>query len=274
MEDRPIIKKLAEFGSFSIGSVYLLVGVIAILSLFGEAEDDADEERIVDFLLDLPLGEVLITLIILGLVGYIIWRVFEAFKDPYNFGSDWKGLGKRAGIALSASGYAIIAFSAAQVLIGEGGNGEEDQQVMVAQVLNWQAGPWIIGAVGLITIFAGIVQFKFVIQGDYNKRLDIDHFTSNQLKGVHTLAYAGYFARGIILLVLGYFFMRAAINLDPEAVGDTDSAFDFIGGGWLGNIFFFVVAAGTISYGFLMFIFGLHYKFRKEDDNSYKEENE
>lgn len=273
MKNSPVIKKLAEFGCFSIGTVYILVGSIAIFSLFGEADDNADEERIVDFLLELPLGEVVIILIVLGLAGYIFWRIFEAFKDPYDFGSDWKGIGKRAGIALSASGYAIIAFSAVQVLMGEGGNGEEEQQIMVAQVLSWEAGPWIIGAVGLITILAGFVQFKFVIQGDYNKRLDIHHFSSVQKKAVHSLAYAGYFARGIILLVLGYFFMEAAINSDPEAVGDTDSAFDFLGGGLLGNAFFFIVAAGTISYGILMFIFGLHYKFRKESDKSYKEEN-
>ncbi len=261
-----VVYKLARFGCYSLGIVYVLVGGIAISSLFKMADDAADEERIIYFLLDLPLGWLIILFVVIGLTGYIIWRLFEAFTDPYDFGNAPEGLMKRAGVAISAGAYGAMAYSTVNVAIEKSGgmeSGEASQQLMVGQVLEWWAGSWLVGAAGLITFVVGLVQFRFVIQGQYNKRLDINHFTSLQKKGIHTLAYAGYFARGIILLILGYFLFKAGINSNPYAVGDTDSAFDFIGGGLFGNIMFFLVALGTACYGFLMFVLGSFYKFRK-----------
>lgn len=81
----------------------------------------------------------------------------------------------------------------------------------------------------------------------------------------HIFAWAGYLARGVILAVIGYFLISAAITADPEEVGDTDSAFDFLGSmGTLGNIAFIAIAAGTICYGLYMIINGIYYSFQKD----------
>jgi hypothetical protein len=265
-------QKLARVGCVSIGVVYILVGIMAILSLLRLGEANADEQRIINFLLDLPLGEVLIGGIAGGLIAYIIWRFFEAYTDPYNFGDDKKGLFKRTGIALSGLGYGVIVFSAIRILTGNGGNGEEEQQLVVQQVLQWPAGRWLIGATGAITALTGLVQFTYVYGGDYHKRLHLSQLSSFQARSIHALAWAGYVARGIILLILGYFFLRAAVNLEPEAVGDTDTAFDFIGGGTLGDAVFFMVALGTISYGLFMFVCSYLYKFEREEHGSGKDD--
>ncbi|EJF08660.1 DUF1206 domain-containing protein [Pontibacter sp. BAB1700] len=261
---RKIAQWLARYGCVSIGLVYVLLGSMAILSLFGRSEDDADEERALDYLLEYTLGEILVWVVLIGMVGYITWRVFEAITDPYEFGKDLKGIGKRVGVALSGVGYGLIAFSAYEVLNGGGGNSEEEQQLMIARILAWDAGPWLVGAAGVVTMLTGLVQFQYVIQGAYNKRLDLGELEQHKKRIIHTLAWAGYFARGIILLVLGYFLLRGAIKQDENAVGDTDSAFDFIGGGTVGDTAFFLVALGTICYGFFMFIFSVFYKFRRD----------
>jgi hypothetical protein len=264
---KPYVEKLARFGCYSIAGVYMLVGIMAILSFMGLADADADEERILDVILDIPFGEVLIALMIAGLLGYVTWRVFEAYTDPYNFGSDKKGIAKRAGIALSAVGYILVAFAATQILIqGGGGNGEEDQQSMVAQVLDFPGGAWLIGLVGAATGLAGLVQFKYVAGGDYIKRINLKSMQEWMKTATHILAWAGYLARGIILAIIGYFLISAAVKGDPEEVGDTDSAFDFIGDfGTVGHIIFIAVALGTISYGLFMIINGYFYSFEDED---------
>jgi hypothetical protein len=257
---------LARFGSASIGAVYVLVGVIALLSLLGVADGGADEEQIMELVKDVPAGEVMIWGVIAGMFGYIIWRIFESITDPYEFGSHMKGVMTRTGIALSGFGYAIIAFSAIQVLLGNG-EGEEGQQSMVAQVLDLPLGPWIVGAAGAIAGAAGLVQVKFVYEGSYNKRLDVDHFSSKQMVAIHIMAWAGYIARGVILGMIGFLIIKAAIQHDPEEVGDTDSAFDAIGDlGAIGHVIFALVALGTITYGLFMFIFARHYKFKKENE--------
>jgi hypothetical protein len=263
---KPYAEKLAVYGCYSIAVVYIMVGTMAILSYLGILVAKADEERIVGVILDLPLGWLLLVLIVAGMAGYVLWRIFESVTDPYNFGSDFGGIAKRTGIALSAGGYVLIGFAAIRILLsGEGGNGEEDQQMMVAQVLNWPGGAWLIGFIGAITGFAGLIQFKYVAGGEYKKRLKFHAMSNAMESAIHIFAWAGYIARGIILSVIGYFFISAAIKSDPEEVGDTDSAFDFLGDfGTIGHVAFFAVAIGTISYGLYMILNGYFYSFKED----------
>ncbi|AHM60128.1 hypothetical protein D770_09355 [Flammeovirgaceae bacterium 311] len=271
---KQLVHKLARYGCFSIGLVYLMVGVIALLSLLGVKDGGADEDSILNFLMGIPMGPVLIWGIIGGLIGYIVWRVFEAITDPYEFGSHLKGIGQRTGIALSGFGYGVIAYSAITYLLGtgNGGDGEREQQLMVSEVLQWPAGSWLVGAAGLVVAFTAFVQFKFVIDGDHNPRLAIEHLSAAKKKWIHILAWAGYFARGIILLVLAYFILKAAITSNPFEIGNTDTAFDFIGKGIIGHTLFVLVGLGTIAYGLFMFVFGYFYSFRKGKTGPYTQQ--
>ena len=267
---KPYAEKLAIYGCYSIAAVYILIGVMAILSFMGILVAKADEERIVGVLLDLPLGWLIIVIIVAGMAGYVLWRIFESVTDPYNFGNSFAGIAKRVGIGLSAAGYVMIGYAAIQILItGEGGNGEDDQQMMVAQVLSYSGGAWMIGLAGVVTGFAGLFQIKYVAGGEYKKRLKFHAMSTWIEKAVHLFAWAGYIARGIILSVIGYFFISAAIHSDPEEVGDTDSAFDFLGDfGTIGHVAFIAVAIGTIAYGLYMILNGFFYSFEEEGVNA------
>lgn len=266
---RHIVHILARYGCFSIGMVYLTVGIIAILSFLKMSKDAADEARMVEILMDLPLGEVLLWIMIIGLGGYIAWRVFEAVTDPYEMGGDSFGLAKRTGIALSGLGYVIVAYTAIQIITGNSNGSEEETQLFIAEVFTWTGGRWLVGVSGLVTAITGVIQFFYVAKGNYIQRIHMNEFSTGWAKVVHGLAWAGFCARGVLLLVLGYFFVKAAIQVDPSEVGDTDSAFDFIGAGGstLGDISFILVACGTIAYGFFMFVFGIFHQFKKEYDD-------
>jgi hypothetical protein len=80
-------------------------------------------------------------------------------------------------------------------------------------------------------------------------------------KILHGLAWYGYAARGVILCVLGYFLLTAGMTHDAAAAGDTDTAFDFIGGGLVGDSAFFLVALGTVAYGVFMYCCAAYYRF-------------
>jgi high-affinity Fe2+/Pb2+ permease len=261
------LKKLAIFGCYSIAAVYALVGVMAILSFMGLPEDAADEERIINILMDFPFGEVVVILIIAGLAGYVLWRFYEAFTDHYNYGSGFSALARRTGIASSALGYVIIAWAALQVLINGQSNGEEDQQQLIARVFEFPAGQWLVGLAGTVLGFAGLIQIKYVASGEYKQRIDLDSMSHRLQTITKILAWTGYLARTVILLVLGYFLLSAAIHLNPEEAGDTDTAFDFLGSfGTVGHIMFNVVAVGTISYGIFMVLHGYYYSFEEEQN--------
>jgi hypothetical protein len=258
----PAARVLARIGLFSIGTIYVLIGVWAMLALLRVANPAADEQRIMHRMTELPLGVALIAGLAFGTVAYVLWLLFQAIFDPYKFGKRLKGVGERIGIALSALAYGKIASAAVSVLLGGGAHGQEERQRFAGQVLDWPAGRWLVGAAGLAVGIVGLFQIKYVYDGDHLQQLDVSKLSRPARVAVAGLAWAGYGARCAILVVLGWFLLHAAWSFNAKDVGDTDSAFNFLGlgGGALGNALFSVVALGTIGYGLFLYVNGVCFR--------------
>ena len=252
----------------SIGTVYVLIGVWAILALLRVADPAADEQRILHRILHLPFGEVFIAAIAAGTTGYILWLIFEAVFDPYKFGNTLKGAVERIGIGLSSFAYGLIVSAAVRVLLGDGATSERRQQHLVATVLHWPAGRWLIAAAGLVVAFTGLYQLKYVYDGDHERRLDMERHGKAARRAVNVLGWAGYGARCAILLVIAGFLIHAAYSFNPRQVGDTDAAFNVLGlgGGMAGDVLFSAVALGTIAYGVVMYVNAVYFDFGEEQE--------
>lgn len=263
---RTLLHFLARFGSFCIGTVYILIGIWALLALIRWAKPAADEGRILNRFMDFPMGNVFIAGLAAGIFGYAVWAVYEAVRDPYDFGSRWIGMVERVGVALGALVYGSLAYTAGMALLGHGGHGEQRQRILAARVLEWPAGEWLIGGVGLALVAAGLFQIKYVAGGGHRQRLRMDSAPAFLRTAAHVLAWGGFIARCVILLVLGGFLLKAAWTSDPGAVGDTDSAFDFLGlgGSTLGDSVFTLIALGTIGYGIFLYIHSVYFHFAKD----------
>ena len=129
---------------------------------------------------------------------------------------------------------------------------------MVAGWLENDWGPGVISAIGIIIMVTALVLVFYGFSKRFIEAINVKGFTKVQKNLLHGLAYAGYLSRGIILGIIGFSFLRAAIKHNSNSVVNTDKAFDFIGD-HVGHIFFILVAAGTICYGLYMFVLGLHY---------------
>lgn len=261
-EKRVFIHYFPIYGCVSTGVIYVAIGVFALLSLLKLKDGGADESSLFVFLNDYLAGKILIWVILAGTLSYITWRIYETIKDPYNYGKDWKGTAQRTGIALSTIADALIAFAAIEVLLGISNikaDGEpEEQRQMVGDLLNENLGEWLVIAIGAIILITAVVQFYYGITRGYKERLDIAHFSKKMKHLVHFMAWAGYFARGIILGIIGFFFIKAGISEDAQFIVNTDKAFNFLGEN-VGHLAFVLVAAGTIFYGLFMFALGATY---------------
>lgn len=258
-------RPLARYGCASIGTVYVLVGTLALLALAGILTGQADEDRMIYVVLDVPGGALLVWAIIVGLLGYVLWRTVEALTDPHELGSDIVGVGKRLGIAVSATTYGLLALSAARIALG-GGSGrgdasEQAQEQLVARVFEWPGGVWLVGLAGVIVVSVAVGQVVIASRRGYARWIRLERCAAGMRRVIRTVAWYGYSARAAILAVLGYFLLQAAAQHDPSAVGDTDTAFDFIGGGVVGDSAFFVVALGTVAYGVFMYLNAAYYQF-------------
>ncbi|HKZ37374.1 MAG TPA: DUF1206 domain-containing protein [Chryseolinea sp.] len=261
------IRYLPIYGSISTGIIYLGIGVIAILSFLKIKEGGADESSLLAYLNNYMVGKVFIWIILLGTVSYIIWRFYEAIQDPYGYGKKRDGMVKRIGIALSTVADALIAYSAMQVLLGissaQADGSPEEERMMVSNLFQESWGRWLVMFVGSVVLMAAVLQFLYGITRGYKERLNITQFGPTKKKVIHIFAWVGYLARGIIVGIIGFFLIKAAILKDAQHVVNTDKAFDFIGD-HIGHLCFILVALGTICYAFFMFLLGATYDSDKD----------
>jgi len=261
-EKKSFVRYLAVYGCISTGLIYTAIGVIAILSFLKMKKGGADESDLLIFLNDFVAGKIIIWIILLGTASYICWRFYEAFTDPYEYGKDMKGVAKRTGIALSTIADGLIIYSAIQALLkGSGGevNGPlGEQQQMIAGLLQERWGNLLIICLGTVITITAAVQFFYGITKGYRERVNLARFKKSIKFAIHFLAWIGYATRGIILGIIGFFFIKAGVLENAQFVVNTDKAFDFIGDE-VGHLFFILAALGTIFYGLFMFALGATY---------------
>lgn len=266
-EKRTFTTYLALYGCVSTGLVYTAVGVIAILSFLQLKQGGADESSLVAYLDQYLVGRLAIWFILLGMISYIIWRIYQAAKDPYAYGKDAKGLAQRTGIALSSIADGLIAFTALQALFSIGQLEESGppvtQRQMMDNLMQKSWGDWVVVGIGVVIALTALVQFAYGITRGYREKMNIDHLAPWAKGSIHVAAWAGYGARGIILGIIGFFFIKAGITQNARYIVNTDKAFDFIGD-QVGHLYFILVALGTISYGLFMATLGFYFDSDKD----------
>ena len=255
------------YGCIATGIIYGAIGVIAILSFLKIRHGGADESSLMVILDDYIIGKIIIWIILLGTICYIIWRFYETIKDPYDYGKDMKGIAKRCGIALSTVADILIVYAAIRVLFGTGNfqrDGQpEEERSLVGNMLDQNNGQSLVIGIGVVYFATAVVQFLYGITRGYKERVDIARFSSIFRNTIHLLAWAGYAARGIILGITGFFFVKAGVTEDAQHIVNTDKAFDFIGD-HIGHVYFILVAAATICYGLFMIAQGIFYDTDKD----------
>jgi hypothetical protein len=260
--NKTFVHYLPVYGCASTGMIYVGIGIIAILSFLKIKHGGADESSLLLFLYGFLVGKLFFWIILTGTISYIIWRIYETIHDPYQYGKGRGGIAKRTGIALSTVADAFIVFSAIQVIVGRGNIKEDGQPVALRSLVSnimkesWGEG-FIIGA-GIVIFVTAVVQFVYGVTRGYKERMDIKNFSRDKKEVIHLFAWVGYLARGIILGIIGFFFVKAGITKNAGLVVNTDKAFDFIGDD-VGHLWFILVAVGTIFYGLFMFSLAVAY---------------
>jgi hypothetical protein len=264
---RAFVHYLPIFGCIATGIIYTTIGVIAMLSFLKVRHGGADESSMLAILNDYVIGKVFIWTILLGTGSYIVWRIHESITDPYGYGSGMKGVAKRTGIALSSMADVLIVYAGIRVLLGVGNiqlDGQpEEERAMVRSLLQHSWGRASVICMGSVISITAVIQFLYGVTRGYKERVDMDHFRPVIRNTIHFLAWAGYFARGIILGITGFFFIKAGVLVNARYVVNTDKAFDFIGDE-AGHLFFILAAVGTMCYGLFMFALGGTYDTDKD----------
>lgn len=210
--------RLARAGLAAQGVSYALVGGLAIRVAVGDGGRTTDRQGAFRTLADESSGRVLLVLLAVGFVGYALWRLAEGLLDRDGDGDDAKGLARRAADLGKAAIYLGLTASVVRVLAGSGGSGGSEQQ-RTAGVLGWPGGRWLVGAAGVAVLGAALWVAYRGIARKFEKKLR-DDMSPGARRWVCRLGVVGLCARGVVLGIVGWFLVRAAVQFDPqEAVG-------------------------------------------------------
>ncbi|QCR22197.1 DUF1206 domain-containing protein [Pontibacter sp. SGAir0037] len=253
------VERFAKFGLTAKGIVYCLVGTIAFMAAFrinGNSTEDASRSSVFSFILQQPFGQVLLALIAVGLLCFALWRIIQAVKDTEQKGSDPMGIGRRISYAFSGIVYGSFAVLAAKMVMGSRGSdgGEDSRQTLARELLQQPFGQWLAGAVAIGTMIWGLSQIYRSFSGKYKKSVQRAHHTRTTENILLKTGKVGYLARGVVLNIIGYLFLKAALDANPQEAGNTTSAFRFLQESSYGSFLLGTVALGLICYGIFMFV--------------------
>ena len=250
------IKGFARFGLVSKGIVYTLSGVLALMAALhvgNSDEQNADRTGVFNFVYDQPMGRVLLGIIAIGLLCYACWRLFQGIKDTEKKGTDLKGIGSRAAYVFSGLVYFSIAFYAARIVLTNVKQNGDSKKELAQTLLEQPFGQFLMGIAAAIMIGSGVSQLYRALSGSYKKHVQ----KHNNTKTASILVKAGqlgYVARGIVWLLVGWFFVKAAYSASPNKAGDSGDSFSWIESAQYGSLLLAVLALGLVCYGVFMFM--------------------
>ncbi|MEO5599778.1 MAG: DUF1206 domain-containing protein [Cyclobacteriaceae bacterium] len=240
-------EKFARFGLLSKGIVYCLMGILSVLAAFGLSHKKGDKAEAFKVIYDQPLGKFILIAIGMGLFGYVMLRMFQAYKDIDNKGKDMKGVFTRIGYALSAFLYlGVGAYALKLAFAGPGGGDGDSRQFIVSKVLAYPGGEYLVGIASLIVIGMGIQQIYKGIAGKFMKRIHL--IRSNMKDFFKRAGMIGFISRGIVLTIIGYLLFHSALLSSPKEAQGTGGAFEFLENTF-GSLLMAIVALGLVGYG-------------------------
>lgn len=230
---------LVRVGYFSRAILYAVLGLIALTSA---EKISQGTDGIFIAIKEFPLGIAILWLMVVGLFAYALFRLASTFFDVENHGSDKKGWGMRIGHAGSAIGHFAMAFSAFKFATSAGGSSGGGAQEAAAGVLSITLGGVVLGTLGLVFFIAAFAQAKKGITGSFMNRISSQAPASTRLLGG-----AGFIARGVVFVVIGWSLIKAGfLSSGSDQIKTLGDAVASLSGE---GILFILVAIGLLTFG-------------------------
>jgi hypothetical protein len=244
---------LGRLGMAAAGFLYLVIGFLAIELALGAGGKTAGRTGALRTLAGEWWGTVLLILVAVGFAGYALWRfAVAALGEKLEESGDELSRWKRLWYVVRGVFYAFLCYTTVELLVGahSGSSGEKGK---TAAVLDWPAGRWLVGALGIGLIGWGIGSAYRGITKKFKDDLHTERMSARTERWITRAGVVGYLSRAVVYALIGVFLVRAAWHDPDEAVG-VDGALQKLADQTFGPLLLGVVAAGIIAYGLLYFV--------------------
>ncbi len=239
------VNKAARLGFLAKGLVYALIGVLAVAIAFG-GSGNADQKGALQAVASKPGGSVVLWLMVVGFLGYALWRFSEAGWGRQDETDDTKRTVKRIGSAINGLLYLGFALLAFRTVISSSSSGSDS---LTAKVLQWPGGQALVVIAGLVVIGIAIALTARGLMTDFEKHLNRGQMSSTMYTAVRRLGQAGYVSRGIVMALVGGFVIKAAVDHQPGKAKGFDVALKSVASAPFGQFLLVAAALGLVCFG-------------------------
>jgi Domain of Unknown Function (DUF1206) len=246
----PWFEKLARFGYAAKGVVYFVVGLLAAQAAVGTGGRTTDTSGALQEIVIQPFGKLLLSLVAIGIVGYVLWRLVQAMLDPEHpqRSTSVKQIAQRMGYLISAIGYSGLAITAVKLILGTGGTDGEATEDWTEFVLAQPLGQWLVGFVGAIVFGVGLSYFYQAYTAKFQRHFKRNQMSTTERKWAKRLGQFGIAARGVVFCMIGLFVIIAAMQSDATEVKGLGEALAVLAQQPYGSWILGIVALGLIAY--------------------------
>jgi hypothetical protein len=245
-----MIEPLARLGYASKAFIYATVGLLAAAAALKRGGAVTDTRGALRVILSHPFGNTVLFILAVGLCGYAVWRVLDAFLDPERRGTGFKGLVARVAHLIRALVYGGLGLEAFRLARGFRASHGTDTAVRLwtAKIMALPMGDWLVGIAGAIAAVYGVSEIVSAIKDTDEERKDLSSLGPARRRSLNRICRFGVSARALIIVVLGGLLVRAAMLHDPgEAAGVRGSILNLAGAG-PGTWLLAFTAFGLIAY--------------------------
>ena len=247
----PWLQWVARVGIVAEGSIYLLIGGLALAGAVDPARHLNGSNGAMSELAQAPSGRVLLTVLALGLAAYMLWQLILTVLDPDCHEGRWRiqRIAVRIHHLWSAALHALLVGLAAWQLLGfgHGDDGGQTQKQLTAMALALPGGRWLVGGVGAGIVIYALVQWVLACRPQTGTQKDLGHTRLRVL--ILLLWVLGYVARGALFGFIGALLLHAAWQGDPEQAAGIAGALASMRAQPYGPWLLGAVAIGLIAFG-------------------------
>ena len=250
----PYTKKFAEFGFYTKGFLFTVIGVLAILVAVGDkSEQLADPTGALTRIAQAQYGKFVLIFFIVGAISHGVWNILRGAADVDNAGKSWQGIIKRCVAGGTGIFYLFLAWTAwkiitsASVAVENGGV----QKNITALILAFPLGAILVFLIGLIMIGAGFSECYRGVSGKFQEDFRLYELKGTKRRIVSILGALSFTARAVIYGLMGYYFIVAAIDENANEARGIDGALLTLANTGYGKTLLFIAAVGLICHGIL-----------------------
>lgn len=264
--ESPVVEGLGRAGLAARGSLYAIVGVLALQVAAGRTTQRPDKQGALTAVAHQPLGKVLLLVAAVGFAGYALWRLSAAFLDTEGDGTDASGWAKRVADLGRGLLYAGFCITALRLVAGSSGDDRTKEADLTAAVLRAPLGRVAVAGLGLAVIGAGIYNGYRAFSGKYRKKFDTAEMSRRVRRWLPRVATVGLAARAVVFALVGTFLVRAAVRYDPKEAVGVDGALQRLADAPYGPVLLAIVAAGLFTFGLFSFLEARYRRLMDRDD--------